>query len=63
MIKNADLYDLINISLKSKEQHTNESVEEFIYKALEKRNQASSRDQKAPLTQQQIAEFQKRVDL
>jgi hypothetical protein len=37
MIKNADLYDLINISLRSSEL-SSESVEQFIFKALEKKN-------------------------
>ena len=36
MIKNADLYDLINISLRSSEL-SNETVESFIQRALEKK--------------------------
>jgi len=36
MIKNADLYDLINISLRSSEL-TSDTVERFILKALEKK--------------------------
>ena len=35
MIRNADLYDLINISLKQKELK-NDQVEQFIQKALQK---------------------------
>ena len=38
MIRNADLYDLINISLRSTDL-SNDSVEQFIKRALEKRNQ------------------------
>ena len=37
MIRNADLYDLINISLRSSEL-SSESVEQFIFKALEKKS-------------------------
>jgi hypothetical protein len=37
MIKNADLYDLINLSLRSSEL-TSDTVERFILKALEKKN-------------------------
>lgn len=41
MIKNADLYDLINISLRSSDL-SNETVEQFIQRALDKKNALSN---------------------
>ena len=42
MIKNADLYDLINLSLRANELENNETVENFIQKALDKSNSSSN---------------------